>query len=252
MSSHEHLLESNDASAFIRQEEQLLTILKAAYAGELIASVSSPVIHDLSQPLVAIRFYADLLLQRLQDHSDPQLSKIASNIANLAQTSTESLSALRGFLSYREGEFKSGNLSDLMQNLLQIIRVDCKAAKIDLDVNISPNLMIRGDFQQLRLAIHALIKIVTTHLLTNLESKSVSIHLYSEGGRSLLVPGKGEKLKVDASTDGLSSQNSKEEHKDQDLGLFLSRLILSKHHAYLLEELDSSNAPLFRVDFPLI
>jgi len=236
---------------FLQNEDQILTVLKAAYTGKAIAALSGPLMHDFGQPILAIRLYAELLIQKLQGQPDLPALKIAQNLLTLADTSAEMLNHLGQFLSYKEGDFKKLNLSELLLSLTAIVKIECKASQIDLFPSIAPDLLIMGDASQLRLALHAIFGALIAQLRHLPGPKSIHIDLKMDGSFARLC--------IARTLSGVGNQNTSEHpHSDEsthlriaDLGLFIAKSVLDQHSFPLIIKSDLDTIDSFNLTFPL-
>jgi len=238
-------------SNFFQNEDQILTVLKAAYTGKAIAALSGPLMHDFGQPILAIRLYAELLIQKLQGQPDLQALKIAQNLLTLADTSAEMLNHLGQFLSYQESEYKKLNLSELLLSLTAIVKIECKASQIDLFPSIAPDLLIMGDASQLRLALHAIFGALIAQLRHLPRPKSIHIDLQMDGSFARLC--------IARTLSGVGNQNTSEHpHSDEsthlsiaDLGLFIAKSVFDQHSFPLTIKADLDTIDSFNLTFPL-
>jgi phosphoglycerate-specific signal transduction histidine kinase len=239
------------SSNFFQNEDQILTVLKAAYTGKAIAALSGPLMHDFGQPILAIRLYAELLIQKLQGQSDLQALKIAQNLLTLADTSAEMLNHLGQFLSYKEGDFKKLNLSELLLSLTAIVKIECKASQIDLFPSIASDLLIMGDASQLRLAFHAFFGALIAQLRHVPKPKSIHVDLKIDDSFACLL--------ISRTPSGVSNQNTSEQpHSNEnthlsiaDLGLFIAKSVLDQHSFPLIIKADLNTIDSFKLTFPL-
>jgi phosphoglycerate-specific signal transduction histidine kinase len=236
---------------FLQNEDQISTVLKAAYNGKVIAALSGPLMHDFGQPILAIRLYAELLIQKLHDQSDPHALKIAENLLTLADASAEMLNHLGQFLSYKESDFKNLNLSQLLLSLIAIIKIECKASQIGLSSSVASDLLIMGDASQIRLALHAIFGALIAQLNSAPKPKSIHVDLKLDGGFAHLL--------ITHNASGISNQNSSERpHSSEnaqltivDLGMFIAKLVLDQHAFPLTINTELDTIDSYRLTFPL-
>jgi len=234
----------------LRNDDQLFKVLLAAYRGNQVGLMSSLLMHDVNQPLVAIRLNAELLIHRLHQEGTSDLTqKIAKNILTTSNTAIDLIERLRGFLSFKKVEIKKFDLGVLLEDVCAFAMIECQANQIQLQLSIAPHLMTVGDANQLRMAVSAIL------------SNAVDALRSTQGPRNILVQLEGDsqlnRLRICDSGPGLSTSDighlyemlytTKSGHFG--LGLWLCRAILDNHQATITASNDEGSGACFMLVF---
>ena len=240
-----------DYSAFLRGDDQSLGLFLAAYRGANISAMSRALMHDLNQPLVAIRLNAELLLHRMQQEGASEATqKIAKNILNASDGAVDMAAHLRQILSFKEGAFKEVNFSSLMQSVCTIANIECQANQIDLDLSIAPNVKTAGNIDQLQMAVSMILSNAIDALRNQAGPRRIEVTLDSDD--------QDHHLRIGDNGPGLSAidiehlyelfYSTKSSHFG--LGLWLCNTILKNHQATIAASNKEGSGACFMLAFP--
>jgi two-component system sensor kinase FixL len=160
----EDVTRRHDAEQKLRdQQEKLAHVSRLSLMGEMASGIS----HELNQPLAAINTYAQGCLQRLAQAGNGSggVSYGLEQIVEQASHAGRVINNLRYFARYGEHDRSLESISDLINEVMTLIRSDLQEADIALDLHLEedlPRLVLgRVEIQQvilnlLRNAIEAL------------------------------------------------------------------------------------------------
>ncbi len=236
---------------YLRNDDQLFKVLLAVYRGNQVGLMSSVLMHDVNQPLVAIRLNAELLIHRLHQEGASDLTqKIAKNILTISDGAIDLLARLRGFLSFKKDVIKRIDLGVLLEDIGAIAMIECQANQIQLQFNIAPNLIMVGDTDQLRMAVSAIL------------SNAVDALRGAQGPRNIFVQLEGDgqliRLRICDSGAGLSASDNGHLYEmlyttksgHFGLGLWLCKSILDNHQATVTASNAEGSGACFMLTFP--
>ena len=119
---------------------------KLAALGTLVTGVA----HELNNPLANISSSCQLLLEELDSAEREQLKHWAQSIDQETERATQIVSALLNFGRRRELTQQRLNVDALLQQTLPLLQGYLRQHHVQIELNIAPNLTLRGDAQRLQ------------------------------------------------------------------------------------------------------
>jgi signal transduction histidine kinase len=127
-------------------QKHLLQSEKLAALGTLVTGIA----HELNNPLANISSSCQLLLEELDSAEREQLKHWAQSIDQETERATYIVSALLNFGRRRELQQQSLNVADLLQQTIPLLQGYLRQHQVQIDLNIAPDLILRGDAQRLQ------------------------------------------------------------------------------------------------------
>lgn len=144
-------LKSVDLAALLAEREEIIRQLtlsnKTAGMGALVASIA----HEIKQPLTTIMLKAELIDNHLGQGGSPDEARtIAHQIRDDTQRAGAIIRTLRSMFILGKGQFEPIDFSDLLQNLLTIVRGRTERLGIRLHTNLPERALLNCDATQLQ------------------------------------------------------------------------------------------------------
>jgi signal transduction histidine kinase len=108
------------------------------------------VAHELNNPLANISSSCQLLLEELDSAERDQLKHWAQSIDQETGRATQIVAALLNFGRRRELQQQNLNVADLIQQTLPLLQGYLRQHQAQVELNIAPELTLRGDAQRLQ------------------------------------------------------------------------------------------------------
>jgi len=229
---------------------QLILSNKSAGMGALAASFA----HELNQPLGAIRLNAQLMEHQFEQmQMDPLRAKeIIDSVIKDNKRASEIIRKLRNMFANPEGvDFAPFDLSQLVIDTLDLVRVKTKQVNINMELDIDEKIQVRGDATQLQQVVLNLLNNALDALVDSGKSmKNMKISLKSGGNFA--------QLKVEDNAEGMSGdikdsifqlfKTSKA--AGMGVGLWLSQTVVRGHGGLISFESTKGIGTTFLVELP--
>jgi signal transduction histidine kinase len=129
-----------------QRQNHLIQSEKLAALGTLVTGVA----HELNNPLANISSSCQLLLEELDSAERDQLKHWAQSIDQETGRATQIVAALLNFGRRRELQQQNLNVADLIQQTLPLLQGYLRQHQAQVELNIAPELTLRGDAQRLQ------------------------------------------------------------------------------------------------------
>ena len=210
----EQLFQEIDKMSFVTQQEK-----------KTLDMAISNIAHDIRTPLTIASGYTQQLLKDAdKDQMDQQLQKIADNLSMVSRR----LEALMEYRRLMEGAIRQSlqrvDLSQLVTQQLFAYYDAFQRAGIDLDVDLSENLLLETDRDILDRIVQNMLSNVLKH-----GREAVSISLKKEGQKVIFqVKNRVQKpiLHLDKLTNRFYSENLSSSEESSGLGLYITQQLV--------------------------
>ncbi|WP_148888915.1 sensor histidine kinase [Streptococcus cristatus] len=210
----EQLFQEIDKMSFVTQQEK-----------KTLDMAISNIAHDIRTPLTIASGYTQQLLKDAdKDQMDQQLQKIADNLSMVSRR----LEALMEYRRLMEGAIRQSlqrvDLSQLVTQQLFAYYDAFQRAGIDLDVDLSENLLLETDSDILDRIVQNMLSNVLKH-----GREAVSISLKKEGQKVIFqVKNRVQKpiLHLDKLTNRFYSENLSSSEESSGLGLYITQQLV--------------------------
>jgi len=210
----EQLFHEIDKMSFVTQQEK-----------KTLDMAISNIAHDIRTPLTIASGYTQQLLKDAdKDQMDQQLQKIADNLSMVSRR----LEALMEYRRLMEGAIRQSlqrvDLSQLVTQQLFAYYDAFQRAGIDLDVDLSENLLLETDSDILDRIVQNMLSNVLKH-----GREAVSISLKKEGQKVIFqVKNRVQKpiLHLDKLTNRFYSENLSSSEESSGLGLYITQQLV--------------------------
>ena len=210
----EQLFQEIDKMSFVTQQEK-----------KTLDMAISNIAHDIRTPLtIASGYTQQLLKDAVKDQMDQQLQKIADNLGMVSRR----LEALMEYRRLMEGAIRPKlqrvDLSQLVTQQLFAYYDAFQRAGIDLDVDLSENLLLETDSDIFDRIIQNMLSNVLKH-----GRETASISLKKEGQKVIFqVKNKVQKpiLHLDKLTNRIYSENLSSSEESSGLGLYITQQLV--------------------------
>ena len=238
--------------ALLSEREELIRQLtlshKSAGMGALVASFA----HELNQPLAANLLHAEWLKQKYSDESTPE-GTVAYSLFSDTQRASDIIRKLRAMFRTGKGEFEQIDLTVLVQDVIDILKIPAQEQGIRLRAQLQPHLMILGDAVQLQQvllnllqnALHATAQVTQRptwiHVEAKQEGQMVVVRVVDNGvGIAQDIQGSVFSLFKTTKADGMG------------IGLWLSRSIVQGHEGELVFDSLPDQQTVFTLRLPVL
>ena len=210
----EQLFQEIDKMSFVTQQEK-----------KTLDMAISNIAHDIRTPLTIASGYTQQLLKDAdKDQMDQQLQKIADNLSMVSRR----LEALMEYRRLMEGAIRPKlqrvDLSQLVTQQLFAYYDAFQQAEIDLDVDLSENLLLETDSDIFDRIVQNMLSNVLKH-----GRETASISLKNEGQKVIFqVKNKVQKpiLHLDKLTNRFYSENLSSSEESSGLGLYITQQLV--------------------------
>lgn len=234
------------------EKNQFLQKLIASNRVLGISALASSLAHQLSQPLTTISFRAetarrDLIESNQSPHLIASLDEIKTQSGKLATL----VHSLRRLFGEKNNQFHPINLKEAIEELLAIILPTLESNKIELLTNYQSNVTVMGDSIQLQQVLINLIN-NAVEAMSNIETqrKVISIAI-GQSNKSAVITisdnGPGIEPQLFSSIFDLYNTTKK---NGLGVGLWLSKIILEKHHGMITASNNANGGAMFKIEIP--
>jgi len=241
-----------------RQENEELR-RELAHAGRVSAlgTLSSSLIHELSQPLGAIQLNADAA-ELLLNRPNPDLVEIRQILADIRrddQRAGEVIEGLRKFLKRRQMDFGPVSVDNLVADVASLLKSDALMRNVSLECVADPDLPpVRGDKVHLS---QVLINLVMNGMdaVAELPPSSRRVRLHArrngDGNVEIEVTDSGSGISRDALT-RIFEPFFTTKSGGMGIGLSVSQSIVNAHEGKLWAENHAEGGARFRLTLPMM
>jgi signal transduction histidine kinase len=231
---------NRDLAQVLTEKHKLLTGLSTSMKSSKMGAMASSLAHEINQPLVAIRLNAEMLLdeakkQKTQEFTQTNLQYLIDDVDRIDGI----VNKIKQFFYNDYSDFKAVNLSALVNFVIEYVEDECKAKKIDLLINVEPDLNVQGDQGQLQMVVFNLLN-NAIDALENLDIKRcISVESAMQDGHvTLSVSDNGIGVPHEL-RDRIFDLFRTSKSDGMGVGLWLSRAVMENHRGKLL--LDSTD-----------
>jgi two-component system sensor histidine kinase TtrS len=235
----------------LQHQQQLAHVARLSTMGEMASGIA----HELNQPLTAITMNARACVRMLDSRASPDTcSDVMEKIANEAQLAGEVIRQIRHFISKEQPERRPVRISDMVNEVLQLVRTDIRQAGVHVRLDLDP------DFDRV-LAQDIQIEQVILNLVRNAIEAMADM---SPGVRQLVISSeqKGPDMVQTSVSDtgpGLGEEEKQRlfnpfvttKPQGLGLGLSISSGIIGAHDSMLVVESEPGKGATFSFRLPL-
>jgi signal transduction histidine kinase len=234
-----------------RSRDELAHIARVSTMGQLASTLA----HELNQPLGAIlrnAEAAELYLQRNPPDND-EVMAILADIRRDDQRAGAVIDRMRSLLKRRELQFEPVSLRKLIEEVVQLTRIELEARQVKLLVQLAPNLPpVRGDGVQLQQVLLNLL-FNGADAMKNLPSERRHLVVRAHGeGRNVEVSVKdgGHGIPADKLAQVFEPFFTTKDH-GLGMGLAISQTIIETHGGRIQAENNPDGGACFRFTVPV-
>ena len=130
----------------LQQREELLHVTRVGKLAEFVSSLA----HEISQPLTAIRSYAQAA-QRMLGDREPDVQEVLQHINNDSLRAAMTIQRLRSLLKKGKPEVKPIDMNVLIQETIELVAADTIVRNVTLKTALESHLpFVHGDRIQLQ------------------------------------------------------------------------------------------------------
>ena len=231
---------NRDLAQVLAEKHKLLTNLSTSMKSSQMGAMASSLAHEINQPLVAIRLNAEMLLdeakkQNAQEFIQANLQYLIGDVDRIDGIVTK----IRQFFNNVDSDFKTVNLAALVEFVMEYIEDECKAKKIDLLINVHPELNVHGDLGQLQMVVFNLLNNAIDALETLDGQRCITVESAMQDGHvTLSVSDNGAGVPHELK-DRIFDLFRTSKSNGMGVGLWLSRAVMENHRGKLV--LDSNH-----------
>ncbi len=219
--------------ALLHEREELIRQLtlshKSAGMGALVASFA----HELNQPLAATSLHAEWLKQQYPDPATVE-GMVSQHIFSDTQRASEIIRKLRNLFRMGKGEFEPLDLSGLVRDVADIVKIPAQEKGIRLRVEVQAGIRVLGDAVQLQQVMLNLLQ-NALHATSVIETRPTWILVQAEqheGDAVVRVSDNGVGIPL-AVQDSVFSLFKTSKAEGMGVGLWLSQSIAMAHEGAL-------------------
>ena len=237
----------------IKEKDRLLNDLISSNRAIGISSLASSLAHQLSQPLTSIGIQIEIIQRDLLESNQNQnliqpLNKTLEQVEKLSDL----VKNLRHLFQSRNEQFGPVDLEKLTLEILELIEPTLKSKKITLTKSIESNLVVDGDKIQLQ---QVLINLFNNAIDAIAENRSSG----NEIKITITCNDQFAKLSIEDSGTGIKHELLpklfdlyRTTKKDGlGVGLWLSKIIIDKHHGNITATNGVNGGAIFEIQIPL-
>ena len=224
----------------------------------ILGVVSAGVAHEIKNALVAIKSFAELLLEKQQDHE--MLGLVVQEVNRINSLACQ----LMRLAGPTHPVFSEVNVHESLQNALRLVKHQIKNRRIELEIELEANpVTIRGDAKQLEQAfINLLLNAIEAMDDTGRLTVSTQV-VYSTEFISKFEPRtRRQQLQITIQDTGpgipahirarLFSPFQTTKPGGTGLGLVITRRIVVSHGGLIKVESEPNRGACFQITFPLV
>lgn len=242
--------EARDAARTSRAK--LATAAKLSVIGEIAGSI----IHEINQPLAAMRLSAEAALRWL-DRDPPQRSKAMRSIDELRVSideTVELVASLKAQARRAPGVVKSLDLNEIVSKVVMLARRDLSSDGVHCRLHLDKNrARLQGDRLQIEQLVMNLLQ-NAGHALQGISDRPRRVHVSTKAGTedwTLVVEDNGPGIEP-ALAGMIFDPLFTTKETGLGLGLSICRSIVEGHHGRIcVEERDNGPGARFRIALPI-
>jgi signal transduction histidine kinase len=247
--------ENFEITSLLKEKEQLIYGLMKANKTSATGALSASIAHELNQPLGASNLNIQLLKMKLeQGKLNPELGKeILESLANDNQRAATIVKSLRSIFNEDKTQSENVHISELVNNVLDIVKPELKLNNIKVQQKINPQLIVKVNTAEviqvllnlLNNAIQALgesgksNKLITLEVFHDVDFVEISV---TDNGNGVMPEHQPQLFELLKST----------KKTGMGLGLWLSRHIVTRHKGSLHYENAVGGGAKFVIRFPSV
>lgn len=240
-----HLAEVQSRSAIA----DLTYMNRMATAAQLSASIS----HEVNQPLTGIVTRASAALNWLR-REKPDLEKTGDaleNIVRAAQRASDIVASVRGMFKKESGQRTPVDLNDIILTALEIVRIDLKAAGVNLQLGLQDDLPAAiGDRVQLQ---QVILNLVMNAIEAMCSEQSRELRIRTERSKPgfvhILVGDTGPGISA-SNLDLLFKPLFTTKSRGMGMGLAICRSIIESHGGRIWASPEPTHGATFHIELP--
>jgi len=234
-------------------------LLSAAHFSRLstMGELASEIAHELNQPLAAISIYTDACRRMIESNkAEPEaIIQTLKDISDQTVRAGEVIRHIRAFVSKKELQLVNASLNELVNEALQLLKVELRSHEVTLTVNLASNLLLTF-----------LDRILIEQVILNLSRNAIEAMDDIEASKRLLKietfmnKGKQIEFRIEDSGPGLTATEIKRifepfhttKKNGMGLGLAISHSIVEAHHGHLWAIPNDQGGTIFCFTLPVV
>jgi PAS domain S-box-containing protein len=219
---------------------------------EAMSTLGAAIVHEVSQPLQAIAFYADALERRIRSGADlpADLGEAASAIKEAVVRAREIVRNCRSLASGEAGERVPQDLSDILRSVESLVRLHPSATGSEMTWEIPDGLECVVNRIQIEQVVFNLV-VNAVQSMRGSPARSVTISAAAWGSQVVVsVADRGHGIPVDSRASIFEPAVTGRED-GMGFGLYISKLIVSDHGGRIWVDENIGGGSVFRFTLPL-
>lgn len=233
----EKALQKNiELEEILKEKNRLLRELSLSSRANVLGTMVVAIIHEISQPLTAMRIQMQLIKRSVTSAAEHQLSKSTNSVLEGIARCDEIIKSLRGLFSKEGAEMSRLNLSALLREVVVIVSAEAKLRKVNIELDAQNDIYVLGEKHQLQTVFLNLIHNAFEAMREAEAGRRLGIALRKDKNEVICEisdTGAGIKQEQLASIFELYSTSKTE---GMGMGLWLSKNILEVHGATIEAE----------------
>ena len=252
--NYQKRVENTEIKSLLDERELLIASLLKANKTSVTGALSASIAHELNQPLAATSLNIQYLQKKLADGdlSTATQVEILNTLMVDNQRSASIIRSLKGIFSDKKVGVERFIFPNLMESIASILKPELTAQKIQLKLNLDPELRIQGNRDELQQVMLNLVGNAIQALNTN----NQSLKIISIKGRYI-----SEGTEISVTDNGIGVPLSSQEHlfdlltgsksKGMGLGLWLCKHIITRHGGKIFYQDAENGGAQFVIRLPL-
>jgi len=248
-------LENTEIRTLLEERELLIGSLLKANKTSATGALSASIAHELNQPLAATSLNIQLLQKKLAkgDLGPTTQREVYATLLSDNERAASIIRSLKGIFSDQDVSVESVSFPNLLNSIVTILNPELKSKEIQLNLDIDPELSMRGNPDELRQilmnllgnAIQALSEINTSPKIISVKGR------YTFEGIEITVADNGVGI-PDISQEALFELLTVSKTKGMGLGLWLCKHIVTRHGGRIFYRKAKEGGAEFVIILPLI
>lgn len=252
--SYQKRVENMEIKSLLDERELLIASLLKANKTSVTGALSASIAHELNQPLAATSLNIQYLQKKLADGdlSTATQVEILNTLMVDNQRSASIIRSLKGIFSDKKVGVERFIFPNLMESIVNILKPELTAQKIQLKLSLDPELRIQGNRDELQQVMLNLVGNAIQALNTNNQSpKIISIKgRYISEGTEISVTDNGMGVPL-SSQEHLFDLLTGSKSKGMGLGLWLCKHIITRHGGKIFYQDADNGGAQFVIRLPL-
>lgn len=235
----------------LNEKNKLLSSLSSSMKSTRMGAMASSMAHEINQPLSAIRLNAEMVQADLR--SVQGLEQVNTNLNYLIEDADRIaliVNKIRKFFYNDYSDFKDLPLSELVDVTFDYMLEDCQKARINVIIDIAPELYVHADKGQLQMVVFNLISNAMDELKCKEGLRRISVRAYRHAAHVYLEVqdnGSGVPDEVAGQIFDLFHTTKSD---GMGVGLWLSRAVMENHRGQLTYSNMPEGGARFVMQFP--